>query len=59
MSSDPPIKLVTQGRPTREISAEIAERMTNLMYEYEGMSLALAIGCLEITKHSLIEQHTS
>ena len=58
MSNDP-IQLVGQGRPTREVSAEIAERIKGLIYEYEGMSVALAIGCLEIAKFEILDEHVA
>lgn len=59
MSDGGPIQLVGQGRPTWEVSAEIAERIKALIYEYEGMSVALAIGCLEIAKFEILDEHVA
>lgn len=57
MSDDPPIKLATRGLTTTETATEMANRVKELMYEYDGVSLAVALGSLEIAKYELMEEH--
>ncbi len=49
---------VHKGRRPEDLTAELAERVNNVIHEYDGrMSLAAAIGALEIVKLELFKDH--
>jgi len=52
-----PIRLATTGSTTTQTATELADRIKDIIYEYDGVSLAVALGCMEIVKHELIQEH--
>lgn len=44
------------GKRAHDTAGELAERIKELVYEYEGVPLATAIGALEIAKWELLRE---
>lgn len=52
-----PIELVPITAKTyAELAGELAERMSALLHEYDGLPLALIVGTLRIVEHELIAE---
>lgn len=59
MSDEKPVKLFsTTGKPSHEMSMDLAQKIKDAIYEYDGlMTLPAAIGVLEIVKFELLVEH--
>lgn len=49
------LKLVATGQPMQDLSAEMADRIKDVIYDYaERVPLVVAIGALEVVKYEIM-----
>ena len=54
-----PIELHPVNAKTHaELAGELAQRIVELLHEYDGLPLVLILGTLRVVEHTTIEEHT-
>ena len=50
-----PFRIVSAGQPMHDLSAEMADRIKDVIYDYaERVPLVVAIGALEVVKYEIM-----
>ena len=53
-----PIHELPAAKSHAQLAGELAERLNELLHEYDGLPLVLVLGTLRVVEHELITEHT-